>query len=214
MAVIQISKIQHRRGLKNNNAGIPQLSAAEIAWAIDTQELYIGNGSVADGAPYVGNTKILTEHDNILELANSYRFAFNDPSISLSVPRGLQTKLDEYVSIFDFGAVPDGSTDSTTFFENAFNQLFRNADPKFKKTLFIPNGSYLFSDNLRIPSNARIKGESIEYRRFQYTINFRRRHRSSAVSRHRQTTEYRNIKFNNQTRFGSTRYHRVKRQHL
>jgi len=111
MAVIQISKIQHRRGLKNNNAGIPQLSAAEIAWAIDTQELYIGNGSVADGAPYVGNTKILTEHDNILELANSYRFALTEPSISLSVPRSLQSKLDEYVSIFDFGAIPDGSTD-------------------------------------------------------------------------------------------------------
>ncbi len=162
MAVIQISKIQHRRGLKNNNAGIPQLSAAEIAWAIDTQELYIGNGSVADGAPYVGNTKILTEHDNILELANSYRFALNEPSVSLSVPRSLQNKLDEYVSVFDFGAVPDGSTDCTVFFENALNQLFRNADPKFKKTLFIPNGNYLFSDNLRIPSNARIRGESIE----------------------------------------------------
>ena len=65
MAVVQISKIQIRRGLKNSNSGVPQLSSAELAWALDTQELYVGNGAVADGAPYVGKTKILTEHDNI-----------------------------------------------------------------------------------------------------------------------------------------------------
>ena len=65
MAVIQISKIQVRRGQKNSGIGVPQLSSAEFAWAVDSQELFIGNGSVAEGAPAVGNTKILTEHDNI-----------------------------------------------------------------------------------------------------------------------------------------------------
>jgi hypothetical protein len=161
MAVIQISKIQHRRGLKNNNVGIPQLSSAELAWAIDTQELYIGNGSIAEGSPYVGNTKILTEHDNIIELASSYRFGSTEPSIVLSVPRSLSSKLDEYVSVLDFGAVPDGSTDCTDAFEDAFSQLFRNPDSKFKKTLLVPNGVYLFNTrDLNIPSNARIKGET------------------------------------------------------
>lgn len=162
MAVIQISKIQHRRGKKNSDVGIPQLSAAEFAWAIDTQELYIGNGSIADGAPYVGNTKVLTEHDNILELASSYRYAENDVGISLSVPRSLQSKLDEYVSVFDFGAVPDGSTDCTDAFETAFAELFKNSDSKFKKTLLVPNGIYLFTQNLVIPSTAKIRGETQE----------------------------------------------------
>lgn len=162
MAVIQISKIQHRRGRKNSDVGIPQLSAAEFAWAIDTQELFIGNGSVTDGAPYVGNTKVLTEHDNILDLAASYRYAENDAGISLSTPRSLQSKLDEYVSVFDFGAVPDGSTDATDAFETAFAELFKNPDSKFKKTLLIPNGTYLFTDNLTIPSTAKIKGETQE----------------------------------------------------
>lgn len=160
MAVVQISKIQVRRGLKNSGIGVPQLSSAEFAWAVDSQELFIGNGSVAEGAPYVGNTKVLTEHDNILELASSYRFAETEPSITESVPRSLQTKLDEYVSVLDFGAEPDGSTDNTTAFQNALDELFRNPNSIFKKTLLIPNGTYVFSSNLRIPSTAIIRGET------------------------------------------------------
>lgn len=161
MAVVQISKIQIRRGQKNSNSGVPQLSSAELAWAVDSQELYIGNGSVQEGAPYVGNTKILTEHDNILELASSYRFASDDPSITLSQPRALLGKIDEIeVSVLDFGAVPDGSTDCTTAFRNALTELFRNTDDKYKKVLKVPNGEYLFTTDLEIPSNAIIRGET------------------------------------------------------
>ena len=160
MAVVQISKIQVRRGKKNSNSGIPQLSSAEFAWAIDSQELYIGNGSVAEGAPYVGNTKVLTEHDNILELAASYQFAGTNPAISYSVPRSLQSKLDEYVSVTDFGAVGDGSTDCVAAFETACAELFRNVDSTFKKFLLVPNGEYLFSSDLKIPSGVILRGET------------------------------------------------------
>ena len=160
MAVVQISKIQVRRGQKNSNSGIPQLSSAEFAWAVDSQELFIGNGSVLEGAPYVGNTKILTEHDNILELASSYQFAHNDTSITLSVPRELQYKLDEYVSVADFGAVGDGSTDCVTAFETAFTQLFRNVDENYRKVLLVPNGEYLFLTDIRIPSGVILRGET------------------------------------------------------
>jgi hypothetical protein len=161
VAVVQISKIQIRRGQKNSNSGVPQLSSAELAWAVDTQELYIGNGSVQEGAPYVGNTKILTEHDNILELASSYRFASDDPSITLSQPRTLLGKIDEIeVSVADFGAVNDGSTDCSVAFSNAMTELFRNADDKYKKVLKVPNGEYLFTQDLVIPSNAIIRGET------------------------------------------------------
>jgi hypothetical protein len=161
MAVVQISKIQVRRGQKNSGIGVPQLSSAEFAWAVDSQELFIGNGSVAEGAPAVGNTKVLTEHDNILELAASYRFAADDTSITLSIARGLQSKLDEIqVSVVDFGAVPDGSTDSTLAFTTAIDELFKNSNDKFKKILAVPNGVYLFLDDLIIPSNVLIKGEN------------------------------------------------------
>lgn len=160
MAVVQISKIQVRRGQKNSNSGIPQLSSAEFAWAVDSQELFIGNGSVLEGAPYVGNTKVLTEHDNILELASSYQFASDDTAITLSVSRSLQSKEDETVSVADFGAVGDGSTDCVAAFETAFTELFRNANQNYKKELLIPNGEYLFTSDLAVPSNVILKGET------------------------------------------------------
>ncbi len=62
MSILQISKIQVRRGQKNDS-GIPLLSSGEIAWANDAQELYIGNGTIEEGAPLIGNTRILTERD-------------------------------------------------------------------------------------------------------------------------------------------------------
>ena len=60
MAVTQISRIQHRRGLEQD---LPQLASAELGWSIDTRQLYIGNGTLSEGAPIEGVTRILTEND-------------------------------------------------------------------------------------------------------------------------------------------------------
>lgn len=59
MAVIQISKIQVRRGLQEN---LPQLAAGELGYSTDQRRLWIGNGltSAPDYAPEGGNTEILT----------------------------------------------------------------------------------------------------------------------------------------------------------
>ena len=76
MAVIQISRIQVRRGRANSGTGFPQLASGELGWAVDTQELYIGNGSVAEGAPAVGNTRLLTVKD--LEDFNSQTYIFDN----------------------------------------------------------------------------------------------------------------------------------------
>jgi hypothetical protein len=67
MAIVQISKIQQRRGL---NQDLPTLSSAELGWSIDTQQLYIGNGDTTEGAPKLGRTEILTEH-SIVNYTNS-----------------------------------------------------------------------------------------------------------------------------------------------
>jgi hypothetical protein len=140
---------------------MPQLSSAELAWAVDTQELFIGNGSVTEGAPYVGNTRVLTEHDNILELAGSYKFAEPDLSITASIFRSLQSKLDEIqVSLIDFGPQPDPSTNHTPYFVTAFTQLFQNANTGYRKVLIIPNGHYYLTSTLRIPSNVILRGET------------------------------------------------------
>jgi len=67
MAVIQISKIQVRRGLQEN---LPQLASGELGWSIDERRLYIGNGTLTEGAPEVGVTEILTEYSADNNAAN------------------------------------------------------------------------------------------------------------------------------------------------
>lgn len=57
MAIKQNSRIQIRSGLQQN---LPQLAKGEFCWAVDTQRLFVGNGTVTDGAPYSGNTEIVT----------------------------------------------------------------------------------------------------------------------------------------------------------
>jgi len=68
MAVIQISRIQHRRGLE---ADLPNLSSAELGWSVDTRKLYIGNGTTEEGAPSLGKTEILTQY-SILDFETSF----------------------------------------------------------------------------------------------------------------------------------------------
>ena len=66
MAVVQISKIQIRRGLQED---LPQLASAELGWSIDERRLFIGNGTLAEGAPTTGRTEILTAQSIFSELS-------------------------------------------------------------------------------------------------------------------------------------------------
>lgn len=67
MSVTQISRIQVRRGRRDN---LPQLSAGELGWAQDTRQLFIGNGTFIQGAPAEGNTEILTEFSDAVTILN------------------------------------------------------------------------------------------------------------------------------------------------
>ena len=147
---------------------MPQLSGGELGWAVDTQQLYIGNGSVAEGAPYVGNTEILTAGSNIFELLGTYTYRGH----SLVVPqtnytRTLQQKLDDVLSVRDFGVKDSNDTEQTitqrtVALQRAIDQIFLNTDKASaisRRTLVIPAGNYTINDSLKLPSYARIVGE-------------------------------------------------------
>ena len=125
MAVVQISRIQVRRG-KKGTSNIPQLASGEIGWAVDSQELYIGNGSVSEGAPQVGNTKILTAADSIFEISSSYEYksgvSYIQTGATAKVPTtsSLQTFLSVSGSrnlflVPDGGNVGIGTTNPTAY---------------------------------------------------------------------------------------------------
>ena len=167
MAVVQISRIQVRRGRKGTT-NIPQLASGELGWAVDTQELFIGNGSVAEGAPYVGNTKVLTEHDNILDLALQYQYKRNDasittgPSVSQPIQRTLQEILDDSVSVRSFGVIGDGVADDYVALQRAIDQLYLNDSTKgltkSRVILKIEAGEYVISQALRLPPFVHLVG--------------------------------------------------------
>lgn len=177
MAIVQIARITHRKGLMEN---LPQLAGGEFGWALDDQRLWIGNGTLSEGAPLIGNTEILTQHSDILGLASTYNYKGevenpNNPEFKALAPvqtgvtvnspvyRSLQAKLDEFVSVKDFGAVGDGVTDDTDAINRALYQLFCvGANEETRRSLFFPAGLYLISGTLKIPPYAKLWGEGIE----------------------------------------------------
>jgi len=166
VAVVQISRIQHRRGQKNTGSGLPQLASAEIGWAIDTRELYIGNGAVSEGAPAVGNTKILTEFDDLFSLADTYAYKRKEGFLTGSNPsapieRTLQERLDDTVSVRAFGAVGDGVVDDTDSLQRAIDELYLGTNknnPSSRVQLYIEAGTYRITRTLFVPPNATLIG--------------------------------------------------------
>lgn len=182
MAVVQISRIQIRRGKLNSGTGLPQLASGELAWTTDTQELFIGNGAVSEGAPAVGNTKIITQNDlavngNIYNIIQ-YVYKATDstiqtgPSANAPVVQTIQQVLDKQIDTADFGTVGDGSTDDTAALQRAINQLFLNptapasagtAGATTKRVILqMPAGQFNTSSTIYIPSYASLVGAGAE----------------------------------------------------
>jgi hypothetical protein len=170
VAVVQISRIQHRRGQENSGSGLPQLASGELGWAIDTQKLYIGNGSVSEGAPQVGNTQILTEHSNLFDFADTYTYTSNTANVQTGVTstnpvrRTLQERLDDKVSVKAFNCAGDG-TDCTTDFQRAVDQLFLNSNksnPASRVVLVMEPGTYTISDTIYLPPFVTILGAGVD----------------------------------------------------
>ena len=181
MAVVQISRIQLRRGQKNQGSGLPQLASGEMGWAIDTRELFIGNGSVSEGAPTVGNTKILTQYDDIFALANSYAyrgdeaFFLTGESAVSPIKRTLQDRLDDTVSIKAFGATGDSSQPAKVLLQRAIDQLYLNAAIKGSEQsrveLHIEAGIYSIDGTIYVPPNATIIGAGSDKTIIRTTTN-------------------------------------------
>lgn len=168
MAIVQISRITNRKGLQEN---LPQLSGAELGWSIDTRRLFIGNGTLEEGAPVVGNTEILTEFSDILEFQTTYTYKGQAAGYTVQtgvtpdtpVTQSLQSWLDQFATVKDFGAVGDGVADDTEAINRALYQLFcRQVNPQIRRSLFFPAGIYRVTETILIPPYATLWGEGID----------------------------------------------------
>jgi hypothetical protein len=164
VAILQISRITNRKGLTEN---LPQLAGAELGWCIDSRRLFVGNGTLQEGAPIIGNTEILTEYSDITVLSN-YTYediavgyaAQTGPSPSEPVVRTVQAKLDDIASVRDFGAVGDGVADDTVAINRALYQLYcRETNTQVRRMLYFPAGTYRVTETIVIPTYAKLVGE-------------------------------------------------------
>ena len=169
MAVVQISRIQVRRGQKNAGSGIPQLASGELGWAVDARELFIGNGAVSEGAPAVGNTKVLTQYDNIFDLADTYTYRVDDAWMDTGgaggtpVTRSLQSRLDDTVNGKAFGLTGEITQIATAKLQTAIDQLYLSDAIKgsigSRVKLYLTAGEYVIDDTIYIPPHATIIGD-------------------------------------------------------
>jgi hypothetical protein len=169
VAIVQISRITARKGLQ---VDLPQpLAGAELGWAVDDRRLFIGNGALEEGAPVVGNTEILTEFSDILSFAGQYTYKGEAAGYTVQtgattgspVSQSIQSRLDSYAVVTDFGAVGDGQTDDTDAINRALYQLYCvQNNTQIRRSLFFPAGNYIVSDTIKIPPYARLYGEGAE----------------------------------------------------
>ena len=177
MAVLEISRIQVRRG-QENQTGVPALAGGEFGWAADTEHLYIGLRR-EDGGARDASVRILTENDlftaiTSLDLGYTYR-KDTDPAITaptfngLAFERSVNKKLDDFVSIKDFGVLGVGGDDvDSALIQVAVDNLF--LDPlktsndygsASAKILYFPAGIYNIDTPIFIPRYTTIIGEGI-----------------------------------------------------
>jgi hypothetical protein len=165
MAIVQISRITQRKGLQEN---LPQLAGAEFGWSIDERRLFIGNGTLEEGAPVIGNTEVLTEFSDIFALQTNYTYkgeaagyiVQTGATSGTPVTQSLQSWLDQFATVKDFGAVGDGITDDTDAINRALYQLYcREVNPQIRRALFFPAGIYRVSESIVIPPFAMLYGE-------------------------------------------------------
>jgi hypothetical protein len=143
MPIIEIAQIQLRRG-QEYQTGVPQLQPGEMAWAEDTENLYIGK-RIVEGASNDKNSRILTDKDlnTIFQIAQAsvavansstaYRYRAdipygNQPGQLLSTTSTYANKLNNWVSLTDFNPVwpPFGTNDITTLLQNAIGIVASN----------------------------------------------------------------------------------------
>ncbi|WP_444946565.1 glycosyl hydrolase family 28-related protein [Microbulbifer sp. VTAC004] len=119
----------------------------------DNRRRFIKRALGAGAASALATTAV---HAGTTSTPNSY---LSDGSGASS--RDLGGKLNDFVSVKDFGAKGDHYTDDTASIENALNYISSVVNASEGGTLYFPKGVYTISRPLVIPNKTHIVGEGI-----------------------------------------------------
>ena len=162
MAIISISRIQHRRGLR---ADLPtNLNEAELGWCLDTRELFIGNGNT-----YTGNSQILTQwgpNDQLIK--HAYIGDTGISAVTGPTYRTLGSILDDTLCVKDYGATGNGVTDDTAAIQAAIEDEWAriSADPyayaQSRNSIYFPAGTYVISASINLYPYTTLTGDGVD----------------------------------------------------
>ena len=183
MAVVEIAKIQVRRGVEAQT-GVPQLDGGEFAWAADTEHLYIGLNR-NDGGSRNANIRVLTENDvfslfkivstGLLNTLTNYVWESDSAetittSTSINnayfqqIQRTVQNKLDDIVNVADFGVYPSTSgspVDCSAALQMVIDHLYLDTDILTTSTHWDNSGTGRYNKKLYFQSGVYRIGQTI-----------------------------------------------------
>jgi hypothetical protein len=94
--------------------------------------------------------EVVSQESSIIGGAGAQQITYNQGGAG-SITRTVQSRLRDFVSVKDFGAVGDGVTDDTAAIQAAFTA----ADGQI---LFLTEGSYLITDQITMPDDVEVIG--------------------------------------------------------
>lgn len=171
MAIIELAKIQVRRG-QENVTGEPTLSPGEFGWAQDTEHLWIGK-SISEGAPDNLNTRILTENDLfsisvVGSTSTFYQYQGHNLTSAVttaSIVRTVAGKLDDVANALDFGFnTTSTAAANQSALQTAIDTCYKtyantNLATNARSVIHIPAGTYSVNGPIYLPPYVSLSGE-------------------------------------------------------
>ena len=150
--------------IDQTNFGLLPLTGGTLTGALNfssdftgAMRLPVGTTAQRPSSPSVGDFRF-NSTDNNIEVYNGSSFAapggdsFTQTGTGAS-SRTFQSKSEDIVSVKDFGATGDGSTNDTTAIQAAINAA------RGSSKVYIPKGTYRVNRTIEIPSNSHLIGE-------------------------------------------------------
>jgi len=118
---------------------------------LNTAEFYNGTEFISTGVPAnsVDNAKVSST-----AAIDATKLSFNH-SATGGTARSIDSRFKDTISVKDFGAVGDGSTNDTAAIQNALDAAVATAT---KANVYLPPGTYIVHDTITIPSNTYFYG--------------------------------------------------------
>jgi hypothetical protein len=107
--------------------------------------------------PLLSSIEVVSQESSIIGGASSQQITYNQGG-SGAVTRTVQARLQDRVSVKDFGAVGDGVTDDTLAIQNALNYADTGSNSSSVVTVFIPAGTYIHT-GITIAGGVNVMGD-------------------------------------------------------